>query len=150
MAWFRRSRRVTESSTDEPAARAPAARDDGSDLLPVPVVSTATLERTERALRLLAVQSSQLHAHLVELEDRVDALSAGLLERLEIPTYDDVIATRAHTAKVASELARLEVNVSARLEAVLAEVRSARDADDDAIDLRVDPTSTGWPAGAVR
>lgn len=148
MAWFRRSR-PDRSSTDSDTGSAGALASTG-DHLPVPVASAASLERTERALRMLAVQSSQMHAHLVELEHRVDALSAGLLDRLELSTYDDVLAARMHTAKVASELSRLEVNMSARLEAVLGEVRAARTSGDD-IDLRAsDPTDTGWPAGALR
>lgn len=147
MAWFRRTRRDPDEA---PAASAPEGSATTSDLLPVPVASAASLERTERALRMLAVQSSQLHTHLVELEHRIDALSAGLLDNLDVPTYDDVLATRMHTAKVASELARLEVNVSSRLEAVLTEVRANRGTAPD-IDLRpAAPTDTGWPAGAVR
>lgn len=128
MGWFRRSR-TAPPPTDEHA------------LVPVPVATAPALARTERALQLLATQSAQLHTSIVRLEHRVDAMSERMVERFDAPSHQDVIEARLHTAKVAAELSRLEINLASRLDQVRAEVRdTGRD-----IDLRdLSPVDTGF------
>lgn len=135
MGWFRRSRSVP--STDV------VPTDDR--LLPVPVATAPALARTERALQMLATQSAQLHASVVHLEHRVDALSSALLDEMQRPSYDDLLAARLHSAKVAGELARLEVNIAARIEAVQQDLSTLRGDEPDEVDLReLTPVDTGW------
>lgn len=111
MRWFRRRRGTN-----------PPSNGDGTHL-PVPVASAPALARTERALQMLATQSAQLHASIVQLEHRVDALSQSLREQVEGPSDDDVLEARTQTAKVAAELSRLEINLAARIDALRDEPR---------------------------
>ena len=145
MAWFRRRRSSdpTPAPTAEAAATAEVATGrPGTDL--VPLVSGQSLARTERALKMLAAQSAQLHSHMVSLEHRVDALSDALLDRLDVPSQGDLLEARMHSARVAAELSRLEVNLAARLDAVRDELRVLQGEPTD-IDLRaLVPTDTGW------
>ncbi|MFP5322176.1 MAG: hypothetical protein ACLGIC_10065 [Acidimicrobiia bacterium] len=146
MPWLRRRRTepTTDAASTEPEPASPEASAGSSAL--VPLVPAESLERTERALRMLAAQSAQLHGQIVQLEHRVDSLADALLDRLDVPTHDDVLQARMHSAKVAAELSRLEVNLAARLDAVRAELRAARGVDDE-VDLRdLAPTDTGWAA----
>ena len=144
MAWFRR-----RSTTDTPepvdataSVDAGATPSPGQDL--VPVTSGQSLERTERALKMLATQSAQLHGQVVHLESRVDALSDALLDRMDVPSNGDLLEARMHSARVAAELARLEVNLAARLDAVRDELRAVQ-GQDVSIDLRaLTPNDTGW------
>ncbi len=129
MGWFRRSR------------PAPPATDDERALVPVPVATAPALARTERALQLLATQSAELHSSIVRLEHRVDEMSARMVDRFDTPSHQDVIDARLHTAKVAAELSRLEINVAARLQQVRDEALGAR----PEIDLRErTPVDTGF------
>lgn len=145
MAWFRRR---STSPTPEPTETAPVAGTGASREL-VPMVSGQSLERTERALKMLATQSAQLHGQVVHLEQRVDALSDALLDRLDVPSNGDLLEARMHSARVAAELSRLEVNLAARLDAVRDELRAVQ-GQGGAIDLReLTPNDTGWtPARA--
>ncbi len=148
MAWFRRRRssdptlaRTAEVAADAVTEEAPAAS-SGTDL--VPLVSGQSLARTERALKMLAAQSAQLHSHVVSLECRVDALSDALLDQLDVPSQGDLLEARMHSARVAAELSRLEVNLASRLDAVRDEIRVLQGLPTD-IDLRaLVPTDTGW------
>lgn len=125
MGLFRRFRSTTSPNSS-----------DGS-LVPVPVATAPALARTERALQMLATQSAQLHTSIVQLEHRVDAMSQTLIEQLDRPSYDDVVEARMQTAKVAAELARLEVNIAARI----ADLREPP----EEIDLRdLTPADTGF------
>jgi hypothetical protein len=143
MAWFRRR---STPSTPEPTdigsddqAGAPA---PGREL--VPMISGQSLERTERALKMLASQSAQLHGQVVHLEHRVDALSDALLDRMDVPSNGDLLEARMHSARVAAELSRLEVNLAARLDAVRDELRAVQ-GQGGSIDLReLTPNDTGW------
>lgn len=146
MAWFRRR------STPEIPAPADVGRpvdgpnagvkEPSRDL--VPMVSGQSLERTERALKMLATQSAQLHGHVVQLEHRVDALSDALLDRMDVPSNGDLLEARMHSARVAAELSRLEVNLAARLDAVRDELRAVQ-GQGASIDLRdLTPNDTGW------
>jgi hypothetical protein len=153
MAWFRRRTRtdtpeptdVTAGSEADPEAQEPdATPEPGRDL--VPLASGVSLERTERALKMLAAQSAQLHGQVVQLEHRVDALSDALLDRLDVPTHGDLLEARMHSSRVAAELSRLEVNLAARLDAVRDELRSVQ-GQSGSIDLReLTPNDTGWTA----
>jgi hypothetical protein len=139
MGWFRRSR------TEAPSASPPdTSTPTDPRLLPVPVATAPALARTERALQMLAAQSAQLHASVVHLEHRVDAMASALLDQMERPSYDDLLATRLHSAKVAAELSRLEVNLAARLEAVRSDLRSLRGDDVETDHRRLTPVDTGW------
>lgn len=153
MPWLRRRRpeAATGPALDSPAtpSRGPDASSEetaGAGSTLVPLVPAESLERTERALRMLAAQSAQLHGQIVQLEHRVDSLSDALLDRLDVPTHDDVLQARRHASQVAAELSRLEVNLAARLDAVRAELRVAQGLDHE-LDLRaLAPTDTGWAA----
>lgn len=138
MAWFRR-RSTTE--TPEPAEAGPTP--EPSQAL-VPLVSGQSLERTERALKMLATQSAQLHGQVVQLEHRVDALSDALLDRMDVPSNGDLLEARMHSVRVAAELSRLEINLAARLDAVRDELRAVQ-GQGGSIDLReLTPNDTGW------
>lgn len=149
MSWLPRRRRTDTTPAPEatapapvtpPGADAPGARSAAL----APLVPAESLQRTERALRALAAQSAQFHAQLVHLEHRIDAIAEGVVDRLDVPTFDDVLRARSDSARVAAELARLEVNLAARLDAVRAEIRSIRDGDAE-VDLRArTPNDTGW------
>jgi hypothetical protein len=144
MSWLRRRHHATPP-TEAASAPDPSPIETRPGGL-VPLVPAESLERTERALKMLAAQSAQLHGHLVALEHRVDALSDALVDRLDVPSHDDVLQARMHSAKVAAELSRLEVNLAARLDSVRAELRAAQGLDDE-LDLRsLVPTDTGWAA----
>ncbi|MDE0802540.1 MAG: hypothetical protein OSA99_04370 [Acidimicrobiales bacterium] len=135
MGWFRRSR--TAPPPAEPARPEP---EPEHALVAVPPASPE-LVRTERALQMLATQSAQLHASIVQLEHRVDSMSETLLGQIDRPSYDDMVEARLQTAKVAAELSRLEINIAARIDAVRADVVGAP----AEIDLRhATPADTGW------
>lgn len=138
MAWFRRPR------TDAPQPSIAELVPTDDRLLPVAVATAPALARTERALQMLAAQSAQLHASVVHLEHRVDAMATALLDQMERPSYDDLLATRMHSAKVAGELARLEVNLAARLEAVHAELQAVRGDRPEPDTRPLTPVDTGW------
>ncbi len=141
MGWFRRSRPAPTpdaSTPDAPAADVPAT--DETALVPVPTDSSPVLARTERALQMLATQSAQLHTSIVHLEHRVDAMSQAMQDRFDAASHEDVIKARLHTAKVAAELSRLEINVAARIDQVRDEARGRAE-----IDLRrPTPVDTGF------
>lgn len=140
MAWFRR--RSTSETPEAADGGDVTGVEPGRDL--VPMVSGHSLERTERALKMLATQSAQLHGQVVQLERRVDSLSDALLDRLDVPSNDDLLEARSHSARVGAELSRLEINLAARLDAVRDELRALQGRG-GAIDLReLTPNDTGW------
>lgn len=122
--------------------------------------------RAERALVALAVHAQQLDGRLERMEQRLDELAASD-PGLELPTHDDLLEVRLHSARVSAELARVAVEMQARIDdlavrmpAVVAEDRRQQRArtlaetiidlsdslDTGAIDLRAD---TGdWAATA--
>ena len=137
MAWFRRR------PTPEPEAAAEVGFAPTPDDLLV-VESTDSLARTARALEVLAVQSNHVYDRLVDLEARVDALTAAFADRDPV-SVQDLLDARVHTTKVAAEVSRLEINVAARLEAVVADVRRLQGEPEVEVDLRdLTPTDTGW------
>lgn len=143
MAWFRRRRPFPAADAAPPQAG--PVPDDAAGHALVPLAPAESLERTERALRMLAAQSAQLHGQVVHLEHRVDTLADALLDRLDVPTFDDLLAARADSARVAAELSRLEINLAARLDAVRSELRSVQGLDEAEV-RAVTPNDTGWAA----
>ncbi len=88
--------------------------------------------RTERALVALAVHSQQLDDRLARMEHRLDELASSDAD-LEIPTQDDLLEVRLHSARVSAELTRVAVELQSRIDdlavrmpAVVAEDRRQR------------------------
>ena len=74
--------------------------------------------RVERALVAIAIQTQRL-------DDRIDRLERRLDDQRdatdELPTHEDVMDVRLHSARVAAELARVAVELRAEMEKRLAE-----------------------------
>lgn len=156
MPWLRRRRTEPDAGLAAAEGRAAAPPPDAGDSADpparagggalVPLVPADSLQRTERALLALAAQSAQLHGQVVHLEHRVDALADALLDRLDVPTFDDLLEARSDSARVAAELARLEVNLAARLDSVRAELRAAQGLERPVELQAMTPNDTGWAA----
>lgn len=155
MPWLRRRRTNPDAGLAD-ADRAAASPPDAAGCAEAPagsggsalvrLVPAESLQRTERALLALAAQSAQLHGQVVHLEHRVDALADALIDRLDVPTFDDLLEARSDSARVAAELARLEVNLAARLDSVRSELRAVQGLERE-VDLRaMTPNDTGWAA----
>jgi hypothetical protein len=67
--------------------------------------------RAERALVALAVHAQQMDDRLARIEARIDD-DLGL----DVPTHDDLLEVRLHSARVAAELARVAVEMQARID----------------------------------
>src|SRR2546426_12833017 len=92
MRWRRRS-------------RPPDAPETGASLVPA--------VRAERALVALAMPAQQLDHRLDRLERRLEESREATLD---LPTHDDVLEVRLHSARVAAELARVTVELRAEIE----------------------------------
>ena len=100
--------------------------------------------RTERALVALAIHSQQLDERLSRMEQRLDVLASDERD-LELPTQDDLLEVRLHSARVSAELTQVAVELQARIDdlavqmpAVVAEdrrMRRARTLAETIIDL---------------
>jgi hypothetical protein len=122
--------------------------------------------RTEEALMMIAVQSRQLHHRVARMEQRLDELADADLG-LELPTQNDLLEVRLHSARVSAEVARVAVQLQARIDdlavqmpAVVAEDRRQQRArtfaetildlsdalDTGPVDLRDEPAE--WAATA--
>src|SRR5205814_6701528 len=66
--------------------------------------------RFERALVAIASHAEQLDGRIGRLERRMTEAA------LDAPTHDDVLEVRLHSARVASELARVTVELRAEIE----------------------------------
>lgn len=95
MRWFRRRTSVT------------ALEHHSAELVPA--------SRTERALVALAVHAQQLDGRLERLERRLDEAAEA---HLDLPSHNDVLDVRIHSAKVAAELARVTVELRGEIEEV--------------------------------
>ena len=80
----------------------------------------------------LAVHSQQLDDRLARMEQRLDEL-ATRDDTFELPTQDDLLEVRLHSARVSAEVARVAVELQARIDdlavqmpAVVAEDRAQR------------------------
>ena len=88
--------------------------------------------RTERALVTLAVHSQQLDERLARMEHRLGELASGDA-LVDLPTHDDLLEVRLHSARVSAELTQVAVELQARIDdlavrmpAVVAEDRRQR------------------------
>ncbi len=119
--------------------------------------------RVERALVVLAAHAQQLDGRLEHLERRIDLVEDRRIDGIDVPTHEDVMEVRVHSAKVAAELTRVTVELRAEIEeatraAALQAPRDKRIATlaeqiidlSDAFDTRPadldDGTPTGWAA----
>jgi uncharacterized coiled-coil protein SlyX len=84
-------------------------------------------QRVERALIAIALQTQRL-------DDRIDRLERRLADQADmtdaLPTHDDVMDVRLHSARVAAELARVAVELRGEIEHRLAEARPPQSARD--------------------
>ncbi len=71
--------------------------------------------RSERVLLALAVHSQQLDDRLARMEQTIEALAAADLT-LELPTHHDLLEVRLHSARVSAEVARVAVELQARID----------------------------------
>lgn len=71
--------------------------------------------RAERVLVALAVHSHQLDDRLARMEQRLDEL-AGADIGLDLPTHEDVLEVRLHSARVSAEVARVAVELQGRID----------------------------------
>ena len=88
--------------------------------------------RTERALVALAIHAQQLDERLGRMEQQLQALAADERD-LDVPTQDDLLEVRLHSARVSAELTQVAVELQARIDdlavrmpAVVAEDRRQR------------------------
>jgi len=88
--------------------------------------------RAERVLVALAVHAQQIDERLARMEHQIKAM-ADTDVGLELPTHDDLLDVRLHSARVAAEVARVAVELQARIDdlavrmpAVVAEDRRQR------------------------
>jgi hypothetical protein len=88
--------------------------------------------RTERVLVALAIHSQQLDERLARLEHRLEELASADVT-LDLPTQDDLLEVRLHSARVSAELTQVAVELQARIDdlavrmpAVVAEDRRQR------------------------
>ena len=82
---------------------------------PAPEPAGLPALRTERVLVALAVHSQQLDDRLARMEHRIDELASADLG-LELPTHDDLLEVRLHSARVSAELTRVAVDLQARID----------------------------------
>jgi len=104
--------------------------------------------RVERVLVALA-------SHAQQLDGRIDRLEQQLTDAaVQIPTHDDVLEVRMHSARVASELARVTVELRAEIEeriaASAARENRLRTLAESIVDLSdsLDTRSEDWAASA--
>ena len=71
--------------------------------------------RSERVLVALAVHAQQIDERLSRMEHRLDELVDADLG-LELPTQDDLLEVRLHSARVSAEVARVAVELQARID----------------------------------
>jgi hypothetical protein len=74
--------------------------------------------RVERALVVLAAHAQQLDGRLEHIERRLDRVEDGHVDPEIVPTHEDILEVRIHSARVAAELARVTVELRAQIEQV--------------------------------
>jgi hypothetical protein len=87
--------------------RRKAAQDTGTAIVLAP--------RVERALVAIAVHAQQLDDRMGRLERRIDDL---VDDAAKVPTHEDLLEVRFHSAKLAAELTRVTVALQAEIEEV--------------------------------
>jgi hypothetical protein len=75
--------------------------------------------RAERAVVALAVQAQQLGDRVDRLERRLEQTEDATLD---LPTHDELLDVRLHSARVAAELARVAVELRAEIERAIADI----------------------------
>lgn len=83
--------------------------------LPAPEPAGLPALRSERALVALAVHAQQIDGRLARMEHRLDELADSELG-LELPTHDDLLEVRLHSARVSAELTLVAVELQARID----------------------------------
>jgi hypothetical protein len=71
--------------------------------------------RSDRVVVALAVHAQQLDDRLARMEHRLDELASTDFG-LEVPTHDDLLEVRLHSARVSAELTRVAVELAARID----------------------------------
>jgi hypothetical protein len=104
--------------------------------------------RVERALVAIASHAEQLDGRILRLERRLDDAT------LELPTQEDLLEVRMHSARVAAELARVTVELRAEIEERVAasavkesRLRTLAESIADLSDA-LDTTPQDWAASA--
>jgi len=104
--------------------------------------------RVERALVAIASHAEQLDGRILRLERRLDDAT------LELPTQEDLLEVRMHSAKVAAELARVTIELRAEIEERVAasavkesRLRTLAESIADLSDA-LDTTPQDWAASA--
>lgn len=150
MGLFRRRPRHLRTGTDVSSTDVEATELPSRTAL-VPLASEHRVDRCERALVALAAQSGQLHHDAERLRTDVDNLSTRLdaLARLVTDNMAQAVAELPSAAtdatKVAAELARLEINLAARLDAVRDEVAALAGQAPEPLDpSELTPADSGW------
>ena len=83
--------------------------------------------RVERALISLATHAQQLDGRIAMLERRLDDVITEVRETdVLVPTQEDVLEVRMHSAKVAAELARVSIELRSEI-ARMADTRKGRE-----------------------
>jgi len=110
MRWRRRQRELGDSvATTHPSA--------------LPVLAP----RVERALITLATHAQQLDSRIAGLERRLDDVVSEVRESdVLVPTQEDMLEVRMHSAKVAAELARVSIELRSEI-ARVADSRNRRE-----------------------
>jgi len=104
--------------------------------------------RVERALVAIASHAEQLDGRLLRLERRLDDTA------VDMPTQEDLLEVRMHSARVAAELARVTVELRAEIDAKVAasaakesRLRTLAESIADLSDS-LDTRPQDWPASA--
>src|SRR3954454_8704852 len=85
-----------------------------------PAAHPVLAPRVERALVTLAVQAQQLDERIDRIERRMDELTIVVAETdVHVPTHDDLLEVRLHSAKVAAEVARVNIELRGEIEQAL-------------------------------
>jgi len=104
--------------------------------------------RVERALVAIATHAEQLDGRILQLERRIDDAA------VTAPTQEDLLEVRMHSAKVATELARVTIELRAEIEdrvaASAAKESRLRTLAESIADLSdaLDTTPADWAATA--
>lgn len=106
--WHRLTRRDRSAGDESPAA---------------PTGSHLPAERAERALIALAVHAGQIAERVERLEARLDGVADT---DLAYATHDDLLDVRLHGARLAGEIARLNIALRAEIEQAFEKAKAVR------------------------
>src|SRR5690349_10451843 len=92
-------------------------REPGASLDPThPSALPVLTPRVERALITLAAHAQQLDSRIAGIERRLDDVVSEVREAdVLVPTHEDVLEVRMHSAKVAAELARVSIELRSEI-----------------------------------